>query len=63
MEHATGISTYLFGEAKDHLLELELFWEEHVEERLAALGTPERSDEPRKSESELPKERRMARER
>jgi hypothetical protein len=41
LEHAGSISAYLFGEAKDHLLEIEELWETEVEERLAALGTPE----------------------
>jgi hypothetical protein len=41
LEHAGSISVYLFGEAKDHLLELEALWEAQVEERLAALGTPQ----------------------
>jgi hypothetical protein len=41
LEHAAGLGVYLFSEAKDHLEELEALWESQVEERLAALGTPE----------------------
>ena len=41
LEHAGAISAYLFGEAKDHLLELEALWDSQIEERLAALGTSE----------------------
>ncbi len=44
LEHAGAISAYLFGEAKNHLLELETLWETQVEERLAALGAPEPPD-------------------
>jgi len=41
LEHAGVISAYLFSEARDHLLEVEALWESQIEERLAALGTPE----------------------
>jgi len=41
LEHAGAISAYLFSEAKAHLLEVEALWESQIEERLAALGTPE----------------------
>jgi hypothetical protein len=44
LEQAGVISAYLFSEAKDHLLELEAVWESQVEERLAALGTPDASE-------------------
>jgi hypothetical protein len=45
LEHASSIAVHLFGEAKDHLLELEALWEMQVEERLAALGTAESPNE------------------
>jgi hypothetical protein len=41
LEHAVGISTYLFTELKDHLLEIEEVWETEIEERLAERGSPD----------------------
>src|SRR4051812_632032 len=46
LEHASAMSVHLFGEAKDHLLELEALWERQIEERLAALGSPESDEDP-----------------
>jgi hypothetical protein len=40
LSRAGSISTYLFGELKDHLLDIEALWEEEIEEKLAARGTP-----------------------
>lgn len=45
LANACAISAWLFTELKDHLLELEEIWEPEVETRLAALGTPDATED------------------